>query len=92
MPPVSAPPTSVNVGGLTLRLKVRVVECAGLPLSVTVTVTGSVTGSPIAPAARVGVPLIVSAAPFAVAVSPLGSPVADHLSTPLPPLAMTVAE
>jgi hypothetical protein len=91
VPAVSALPTSVNVGGLTLRLKVRVVECAGIPL-VTVAVTVSVTGKPAAPAARTGAPLIVSVAPFAVAVSPLGSPVADHLSTPLPPLAMTVAE
>jgi hypothetical protein len=92
VPAVNALPTSVNFGGLTLRLKVRVVECAGVPLSVTVTATVSVTGKPSAPAARTGAPLIVSVAPLAVAVSPLGSPVADHLSTPLPPLAMTVAE
>ena len=90
MPAVSAPPASVNGGGLTLRLKVRVARCLGVPLSVTVTVTGSVTGSPSAPA-RTGVPLIVSVAPVAVAVSPLESPVAHHLSAPVPPLAMTVA-
>jgi len=84
------PPTSVSGGGPTLRLKVRVADRAGVPLSVRVTVTESVTGKPSAPAARFGAPVIAPVTELIV--SPDGSPDADHLSAPVPPLAVTVAE
>jgi hypothetical protein len=71
-----------SAGALTVRLSVAIAVCAGDALSVTVAVTEYVPVS-------VGVPLIVPVEPIA---SPVGSPVADHLSVPLPPLAVTVAE
>src|ERR1700722_7957755 len=71
-----------SAGALTGRLTVATAVCAGDAVSVTVTVTEYV---PVA----VGVPLIV---PVADIASPAGSPVADQVSVPLPPLAVTVAE
>jgi len=74
----------VAADGLIVRVNVAVAVCAGDSLSVTVIVTG------VAVATVEGVPVIAPVAELIV--SPAGSPVADHLSAPAPPVAFTVAE
>jgi hypothetical protein len=58
----------VSADALTVRVRLAVPDPAGGPLSLTDSAT-------VAVPAAVGVPLIVSVAPLAVAVSPAGSPV-----------------
>jgi hypothetical protein len=76
-----------GAGGIAmLRVRFAVLDCAGLPESVTLNVT-------VAPAAAaVGVPLMAPLDVFSV--RPLGSApcVIDHESGPVPPLAVSVAE
>ena len=67
---------------LIVTLNVAEAVCTGDAVSVTVTATENVPDA-------VGLPLIV---PVAAIVSPAGSPVADQVSVPAPPVAATVAE